>query len=433
MARWRVDARVLGLVVVLVAAVAVGMPSAAAAPAQAMDASGEYTPVTPARILDTRSGEGRGGVAGPLGPGVSVTVPVAGRGGVPASGVSAVVLNATVVTPTAHGFLTVWPSGQPRPLASNLNFVPGQTVPNMVTVAVGTGGAVDVFNPAGSTHLLFDVVGFYATAGGPAGSRYFPTNFPTRAFDTRSGAGGVGAAPLGPGGTLEFQFGGVGDVPSSGVRAVVMNVTVDQPTAPGYLSIYPAGVARPEVSSLNFVPGLTVANLVTVPVSESGAVRFFNALGSTHVIVDVFGWYADGGGRATFGRFVPLTPYRADDSRLRPLLTPRGGNIYGVVLGGVGSIPAGAASAVVTNVTVVQPQPGGWLTAFPNLFCQVPEISNINYETLRTTPNMVIVTMAPFAGCDALNRESMLYSISRHWLVESRADVIVDVFGYFSG
>src|SRR5262245_60221947 len=105
MARVRVSAPVLGLVVVMVAAAAVGMPRAAvAAPAQATDASGEYTPVTPARILDTRSGEGRGGLAGPLGPGVSLTVPVAGRGGVPASGVSAVVLNATVVTPTAYGF-----------------------------------------------------------------------------------------------------------------------------------------------------------------------------------------------------------------------------------------------------------------------------------------------------------------------------------------
>jgi hypothetical protein len=418
----------MGATVVLAAtAVVVRAPGASTAAAQAVDASGEFTPVTPARILDTRTGEGRAGSAGPLGPGASSTIPVAGRGGVPATGVSAVVLNVTAVGPTGNGFLTVWPSGQPQPYVSNVNFVPGQTVPNMVTVAVGDSGAVDVFNAAGATHVLFDVVGFYSTADGPAGLRYFTQYFPMRAFDTRNGAGGVAAQPLGPGGSLEFQFGGSGDVPT-GARAVVMNVTVTAPTGWGYLSVFPADVARPEVSSLNFVPGQTVANLVTVPLSANGRVRFHNAVGSTHVIADVFGYYAEGGASATFGRFVPMPPYRASDTRIPPAQPVYGGGyIYSVPLGGAGAIPAEAASAVATNVTVTAPSVDGYLTAFPNLFCEVPGVSNLNYRWNQTVPNMVIVTMAPFTMCDTGNRESMLYAIPH-----GRADVIVDVFGYFT-
>src|SRR5207237_22129 len=78
-----------------------------------------YTPLTPARILDTR--DGTGGFSSPLGPGGSLDLTVTGVGGVPASGVTAVVLNVTVTDTSAPSFLTVWPTGQPRPLASNLN------------------------------------------------------------------------------------------------------------------------------------------------------------------------------------------------------------------------------------------------------------------------------------------------------------------------
>ena len=63
-------------------------------------------------------------------PDSSVNITVTGRGGVPASGVGAVVLNVTAVAPTASSYMTVWPTGEPQPLASNLNFTPGQTVPN---------------------------------------------------------------------------------------------------------------------------------------------------------------------------------------------------------------------------------------------------------------------------------------------------------------
>ena len=114
-----------------------------------------YHPVTPSRILDTRNGPG------PLGPGAALDLAVAGQGGIPAAGVAAVVLNVTVTAPTEAGFLTVYPAGEGRPLASNLNFVAGQTVPNLVTAKLGTGGHLSLYNATGNTSVIADVAGWF--------------------------------------------------------------------------------------------------------------------------------------------------------------------------------------------------------------------------------------------------------------------------------
>ncbi len=121
---------------------------------------GEFHSVSPARVLDTRTGNG--GLSRPVAADETIDVQVAGRGGVPSSGVSAVVLNVTVTEPTAVGHLTVFPSGTAMPLASNLNFVAGQTVPNLVVAKVGAGGKVSLFNSRSSTHVVFDVAGWYS-------------------------------------------------------------------------------------------------------------------------------------------------------------------------------------------------------------------------------------------------------------------------------
>ncbi|MDP1806313.1 MAG: hypothetical protein Q8K72_14160, partial [Acidimicrobiales bacterium] len=86
---------------------------------------------------------------------------VTGRGGVPAAGVTAVILNVIAVDPAVGGYLTVWPAGEPLPLASNLNFGTGQTVPNLVVAKVGAGGKVSIYNGGGTAHLVADVAGWY--------------------------------------------------------------------------------------------------------------------------------------------------------------------------------------------------------------------------------------------------------------------------------
>jgi hypothetical protein len=72
-----------------------------------------------------------------------------------------VVLNVTVTNTTAASFLTVYPSDAPRPTASDLNWTAGLTVPNLVVVKLGADGKIALYNLAGSTDVIADVVGWY--------------------------------------------------------------------------------------------------------------------------------------------------------------------------------------------------------------------------------------------------------------------------------
>jgi hypothetical protein len=90
-----------------------------------------------------------------------VDLTVLGRGGVPASGVTAVVLNVTATSSSANGYATVYPAGTARTSATNLAFAPGRSIANRVIVAVGTDGKVSLHASA-QTHLVADVVGYLA-------------------------------------------------------------------------------------------------------------------------------------------------------------------------------------------------------------------------------------------------------------------------------
>ena len=186
------------------------------------DPTGEFTSLTPARVLDTRGDPTivcpANDALGKLGDNVSMNVQVAGCGGVPLTGVSAVVVNVTVAETTGDSFLTVWPTGIAQPGISNLNYLPGQAVPNLVTVALGTDGKLSVYNKRGLTHVIFDVVGYYADDEGNFGSRFHGLN-PSRFFDTRDGQGGVGVGQLGPDSVLKFKVTGKNFVPGPGRRA----------------------------------------------------------------------------------------------------------------------------------------------------------------------------------------------------------------------
>src|SRR5947207_8404 len=91
--------------------------------------------------------------------GATIELAVGGVAGVPADA-GAVVLNVTVTDPTGPGFVTVWPCGEPQPLASNLNYVAGQTVPNLVITKVGSGGKVCLFTMS-PADLIADVSGYF--------------------------------------------------------------------------------------------------------------------------------------------------------------------------------------------------------------------------------------------------------------------------------
>jgi uncharacterized protein (DUF1501 family) len=241
-----------------------------------------FVPLTPSRVLDTRTGNGA--PAAKIGPGGVVDLQVLGRGGVPNAGnVGAVAMNVTVDGPDSESFVTVWPKGDPLPDASNLNMQPGQTVPNLVVAKVGAGGQISLRNAFGSTDLLADVLGWFPTGTG------LQAVSPVRILDTRTG-NGAPAVPLGPQQTLELQVGSRGGVPPA-ASAVVMNVTATDASALGYVTVWPAGVARPDASNINTTPGRTSPNLVIVRLGTDGKVDLFNSAGSVDLIADVMGYF----------------------------------------------------------------------------------------------------------------------------------------------
>lgn len=242
----------------------------------ASSAAGRFQPLTPGRLLDTRTGN-RPAAA------TTIVLPVAGRQGVPSTGVSAVALNVTATDAAAAGYVTVWPDGS-VPLASSLNVESsGQTVPNQVIVPLGADGAVRLYTQTG-THLVVDVAGWYtdATAPDTTTGLYVPAS-PYRAMDTRPS----GKLTAGASRTLELATTGKA---AEGATAVVLNVTATEATAAGYVTVWPEG-AMPTASSLNVdSAGQTVANHVVADLGADGAVRLFSQTG-THLVVDVNGWF----------------------------------------------------------------------------------------------------------------------------------------------
>ena len=350
-----------------------------------------FTPLPPARILDSRTGNGA--PAAKVASGAAIDLQVTGRGGVPAGDVSAVVLNVTVTEPADRGYLTVWPTGENRPVASNLNFAAGQTVPNLVVVKVGSGGRVSLYNgAAGAAHVVADVAGWYGAGGAASGSRYHPLA-PARLLDTRTGLGAA-LEKLAAGATLDLAVTGRGGVPASGVSAVVLNVTVHDPLSGGYLTAWPTGDLLPLASNLNFLGGQTVPNLVIAKIGADGSVSLFNGGGATHLIADVAGWFGPDG-ESTGAHYHPVTPSRLLDTRIAvgaPAAQVAPGESIDLQVTGRGGVPATGVTAVILNVTVVTPVSAGYVTAWPTGDAR-PVASNLNFVAGQTVPNLVVAKL----------------------------------------
>ena len=264
---------------------------------QATSGSGLYNPVGPSRIADTRPGSGEPYQGSTLGAGQSLTIQVAGRGGIPASGAAAVVMNVTATDASAASYLAVYPAGGSQPLASNLNFLAGQTVANQVVVLLGAGGAVTVYNALGAVDVVVDVAGWFSagTAGATTGSAIFPMA-PARVVDTRPGSGyPYGGDTLEPGQTLTIQLAGLAGLPAQGMAAAVLNITVTDGGAPGYLTVWPASSPQPVSSELNWAAGQTTENLAVAALSSQGELNFYNGSSSpVQLVIDACGWFAPG-------------------------------------------------------------------------------------------------------------------------------------------
>lgn len=365
------------------------------AAATSLASAGQYHSLaTPSRILDTRGG------AGALQPGESRTIPVTGA--VPAAGLTAVVMNVTATGTTASSFLTVWPSGSPMPSASSLNWNPGDTVSNQVTVAVND-GSVAIYNLGGAADVVIDVAGYFAAPTGGNDGAFNPS--PTsRLLDTRSQG-----PSLGPGTTRTLQVTAPG---TTGIAAAVLNVTVTNTTSAGYLTAFQAGAAVPTASNLNWVAGQTRANRVTVKLDSQGRASFYNSGGSTDLVVDLNGLYSDAGGPAG-SQYFAVQPSRVSDTRAG------GGSL--VPVAGRGWVPLMTAArppvAVNANVTVTNTTAASYLSVVASNNTSAPT-SDLNWSAGQTVPNAVISALGPDGALRTRN-------------FAGSADVIVDLVGWY--
>jgi hypothetical protein len=340
-------------------------------------------------VLDTRDAERF------VGPGGTVTVDLSAW--TPATA-TAVVLNVTGINPSTNTYVTVHPSNEPRPNASNLNLAPNKTRANAVTVALSPDRRVTLYNHVGFTHLAVDLAGYYATDQGAG----FTPQAPERMLDTRSGA------PVGPRGVVDVDL----RLPSwDRPTAVVLNVTAVQATTNTFVTAYTAGQPVPLASSLNTGPHETVPNQVTVPLDLGRKVSLLNGNGSVHLIVDVVGYYHSGSG----SDFVAITPLRRLDTRPGNGLYPE---TVGISITGWGP-DVRAVAANVTGANATHPQ---HIVVWPGDRPR-PDTSSLNLEPSQTVANAVAVGV----GYDAMRED---YSVS---IVNNAgyADVIFDVAGYF--
>lgn len=365
-----------------------------------------FVPLAPKRVADTR--DGMGGVPRRrLRPEERVRVRVRGVAGVDQKA-TAVVANVTAVDASQPMFLTVYPGSTARPSTSNINGGPGRPVPNLVVMGIGDDGCIDVFNSHGDTHCIVDVFGYFTAEGG---DKFKPVD-PARLFDTRTGAGAQ-SGKLGHLETMDVQVASKAGVPSSGATAVVLNLTVTEPDAPGFVSVAPAGSPAPDTSNVNFFANDTVPNLAICKLGKGGKVTISGAGGNRHVLADVFGYFTSNGDqlRATPPRRVLDTRYGVGaEGPVGPNRPVR------LTLGGSGAVPA-TATAVVMNVAATEVAGLSFISVWP-AGEENPGTSNLNLAPGQTIANLVICRLGEGGALTIANEIA-------------ECQVIADVLGYF--
>jgi hypothetical protein len=404
--------------------------------------SDPYSTLAPTRICDTRPittfSPANQCSAAAIPAGHPKTVNVGGQFGVP-SDATAVVLNVTVVNPAASGYMTVFPAGVTMPTASNVNFAAGATVPNLVEVGTGAGGAVSFFSSA-ATDLVVDVEGYASPTAlnGVGSGLYNPLPAPARICDSRplssfSPMNQCTGHTITAGGTDNVGVTGANNIPA-GAIAAVFNVTVVNPAAAGYLTVYPQGGTAPTASNVNYAAGQTTANRVIVPLSAGGISVFSSQ--RTDVLVDVSGYYSAAppmGMTSTGYQFnAEAAPVRICDTRPTSSFAPNNECSGHTLIAGmpgrqtltvpvvgspVSGVPFGA-TAVVVNLTGIAPTQSTFLSIFA--VGPPPGASDLNPAFGTTDANLAVATLTHPGGTISIYNNT------------GSIDVIIDVLGWYS-
>ncbi len=378
-----------------------------AAPATTLPTALRFIPVTPCRAFDTRSynfpltrqtTRDFSILDSPCGIGIPFNA-------------QAYSLNFTVVPPGKLIYLTVFPTGQPQPVASTLNSFDGRIKANAAIVPAGINGSLSVFT-TDDTHLVVDINGYFVSASTNTALAFYPMA-PCRLADTRGTAGPLGAPSLSAQQERVFPvLTSACNIPAT-AQAYSLNYTVIPKGPLSYLTTWPTGQTRPGVSTLNAPTGTITANAALVPAGSSGAISVY-VTNETDLIIDINGYFAPpaSGGLSLYN----LAPCRVYDSRTQANAQPVINTVDINVTGSSCGAPASAQSYIF-NATAVPTNSLLFLTLWPHGEGEQPNASTLNAPDSAVTSNMAIVPTA-----DGLI--NAFASNSTH--------LILDVFGYFA-
>ena len=343
--------------------------------------SGQFVPVTPCRLVDTR-------ITGtPIQGGQSQNFVVPQLGGcqIPNTA-SAYALNVTVAPHGSLGYLTAWPTSQTQPVVSTMNSPDGRTKANAAIVVAGYQGGVSVY-ASNTTDVILDINGYFTTPGAQT-DKFYPLP-PCRIIDTRGADGELGGPYLHGGVSRSFPVTESTCLSQvQGIEAYSFNVTAVPHVSGqrlGYLTVWPEGQSQPSVSTLNNPTGTTVANAAIVPAGSGGGISVYPSQ-DTDLVVDINGYFATTGQNGL--SFNPSYPCRVLDTRSNNGQPFQGELTVNVVQSPC--MPEPTAQAFIFNTTVIPPGPLGYLTLWPDGEEQ-PLVSTLNAPDGAVASNMAVV------------------------------------------
>jgi hypothetical protein len=391
-----------------------------AIPTQPATPNSAFVPITPVRIMDTRSTSKIGPVTGPVGADSTTLLPIDGNttASLPSAGITAVAVSITVTDQDSSGVLSAYPADTPQPVTSTINYTATANATNNAIVNVGPDGDIAIYNASGGTaQLIVDLTGYFSTnTGATNASTYTPLAVPARILDTRNGTGAPEAG-IAADKTLTLTMAGDdtngADLPATGVTAVALNLTVVPAgtTDSGFLTTYPDGVSRPSTSNLTY-GGTATANAVIIPVGSDGKIDIFNDSDySVNLVGDLSGYFTT----STTGQYYhPLGSIRIIDTRQTSALASD--TARSIV--DPASITADDPTLAV-NITVVSPADSGYLQVYPASATR-PAASAINFNSSQTIPNLALVNTSDENAFAVFNNSA------------GTIQLVVDTSGYFS-
>ena len=404
-----------------------------------------YTPVSPYRILDTRTN------GGPLGPGEIRTLQVTdvGTGSQIPPTATAAVFNVTEVSGSASSLLTIYPGFTSRPNASNLNFAARTVIANLVTVTLGNNGGpeswINIYNALGSVNVLVDVEGYFTPQPASVYQGLFHPITPVRVCDTRVPAACDGHGAVGALRSIVVTVASAGGIPSDGTaEAAVVNLTGVAGSASTYLSLFPTnsnGTCTPTgTSNINLQPRAVEANRVMVKLGPSrlggpdDALCVFNAAGTINVLVDANGWYGSAGATASPAgyQYQALAPTRICDTRVLSTSCVSGaigaGGKQLITVAGHAGVPAFGGSttvvAMIANLTAIAPSVRTYLTLYPAQLGHPPTVSDVNLEAGVVLPNLAVVELDTIPS-NSQDGDVYLYNSA------GNVNAVIDLEGWF--